>query len=307
MLRSPGPVTYGALSRFATRRREAQTLPESKVTCPGMIALATNPTSRRVTTDRRRRGGRRADETEAALKKQQVELLYQPIYSCADGRISGAEALARWDHPRLGRIGVEALFALAEGAGQGTRLTGHIAERALTTAATWPRELGLSLNVTAADLVEGDFAETILAACASAAFEPARLTVELTEQSLVRDIDEGARQLDRLAAQGVRIALDDFGAGFCNFAYLKRLPLHALKLDRTMLSGITEDARDLAVLRAMLALARALGLAVTAEGVEDAAQLEVAVREGCTSWQGYHGAQPMDAARFAALLTAQAD
>ena len=257
-----------------------------------------------MTVDRRKRGGRRAEELDTAIREQQVEILFQPQFACADGRLVGAEALSRWHHPRLGRIGAEALFDVAERAGEAARLTRHIAGRAIAEAAGWPRDLRLSLNVTAADLAEADFAETIAEAFAEAEFAPARLTLEITEHALLHDIEEGAAQLEKLAAQGVGIALDDFGAGFCNFAYLKRLPLDALKLDRSMIEGITEDERDLAVLRGIMAMAGALGLAVTAEGVETEAQRDLVCREGCASWQGFLGAQPLAAADFGQLLAA---
>ena len=126
--------------------------------------------------------------------------------------------------------------------------------------------------------------------------------MEITEQVLVADLDRTAERLRQLAGRGIRIALDDFGAGFCNFHYLKRLPLHALKLDRSMIEGIAEDPRDLAVLRGILAMARALGLEVVAEGVEYEAQRAAIAREGCSSWQGFLGARPMTAPEFAALV-----
>jgi EAL domain-containing protein (putative c-di-GMP-specific phosphodiesterase class I) len=255
-----------------------------------------------MTVDRRKPGGRRAEELDAAIRESQVEILFQPQFDCAAGRIVGAEALSRWHHPRLGRIGAEALFDLAERAGETARLTRHIAGRAMAVAAGWPGDLHLSLNVTAADLAEPDFAETIGEALAGAGIDARRLTLEITEHALLRDIDESAAQLEKLAAHGVGIALDDFGAGFCNFAYLKRLPLHALKLDRTMIEGITEDERDLAVLRGIMAMAGALGLAVTAEGIESDAQRDVVSREGCAAWQGFLGAQPMAADEFARLV-----
>jgi EAL domain-containing protein (putative c-di-GMP-specific phosphodiesterase class I) len=269
-----------------------------------MTVLAPVPNRRRMTVDRRKRGGRRAEELDTAIRESQVEILFQPQFACAGGGLVGAEALSRWHHPRLGRIGAEALFDVAGRAGEAARLTRHIAGRAIAVAAGWPGELHLSLNVTAADLAEDDFAETIATALADNGFAPARLTLEITEQALLRDIEEGAAQLEKLAEQGVGIALDDFGAGFCNFAYLKRLPLNALKLDRSMIEGIAEDARDLAVFRGIMAMAGALGLAVTAEGIETEAQRNVVCREGCTAWQGFLGAQPLAADEFAHLARA---
>ena len=271
-----------------------------------MTVLAPVPNRRRLSVDRRKRGGRRAEELEAALREAQVEILFQPLFSCTDGRLVGAEALSRWNHPRLGRIGAEALFDIAERAGEAARLTRHVAGRAMAVAATWPGDLRLSLNVTATDLAEEDFAETIADAVAQAGFAPGRLTLEITEHALVHDIEFGAAQ--RGSGRGVdggRRGLRD-GAGFCNFRYLKRLPLDALKLDRSMIEGITEDERDLAVLRGIMAMAQALGLAVTAEGIETEAQRAAVVREGCSVWQGFLGAEPMTAEAFAQLVRRQA-
>ena len=118
---------------------------------------------------------------------------------------------------------------------------------------------------------------------------------------LVAELDGCAEQLEILAASGIRVALDDFGAGFCNFRYLKRLPLHVLKLDRSMVEGVVDDERDLAVLRGILAMARALGLKVVAEGVETIEQRAAIAREGCEKWQGFLGGPPMTAREFAVL------
>lgn len=271
-----------------------------------MIALAPVPDRRRMTADRRQGGGRRVEELRAALREEQVEILFQPQFACADGRLLGAEALSRWKHPRLGRIGVEALFDIENRSGEPARLTRHIADRALATAASWPEPLRLSFNVTAMDLAKEDFAENIAAAVTEANFDPHRLTLEITEQALVSEVDRSAVQLERLAGQGIRIALDDFGAGFCNFRYLKRLPLDCLKLDRSMIEDITVDERDLAVLRAIMAMARALDLSVLAEGIETEAQRAVVAREGCAAWQGFLGAEPMDAGAFAAFAGSSA-
>lgn len=173
----------------------------------------------------------------------------------------------------------------------------------MAIAAEWPERLHLSLNVTATDLAEENFAENIAAAVAEAGFDARRLTLEITERALVSELDRSAVQLARLAREGVRIALDDFGAGFCNFRYLKRLPLHFLKLDKSMIEGITEDGRDRAVLRGILAMARALDLSIVAEGVETEAQREVVAREGCEAWQGLLGAEPITAEAFAELAS----
>lgn len=251
------------------------------------------------------RAGRTAAQLEAdllhAIERDEIEVVYQPQFAAADNALTGAEALARWNHPLLGRIGAGALFATAERADQVPALSRHIARRALAGAAAWPAPLRLSLNVTPSDLAAGSYAEGLRQAIAASGFDPARLTLEVTEQALLSDIHLAAQVLGEVAAGGVRLALDDFGAGFCNFRYLKILPLHYLKLDRSMVEGITADPRDLAVLRAIVAMARALGLAVIAEGIESEAQRALVAEEGCAFYQGFLGAQPMAAEDFAAL------
>ena len=162
-------------------------------------------------------------------------------------------------------------------------------------------DLRLSLNVTPNDLLAENFAAEFAALVRESGFAPWRLTLEVTEQVLLADVSHAARALGELAGQGMRIALDDFGAGFCNFRYLKLLPLHYLKLDRSMIDGVAGDARDLAVLRAIVAMAGALDLKVIAEGVETEGQRVLAAGEGCAFYQGFLRAQPMSAAEFGAL------
>lgn len=263
--------------------------------------------------DRRQRRDRRtvalhplAQDLAGALARDEVDLLFQPQFSCTTGQITGAEALVRWHHADLGAVSGDELVLIAQGSHGGSELThgltGHVLARALAVAAGWPQALRLSLNVTAADLAAADFAGSITAALAASGLAPARLTLEITEQALVADLDRSAARLEEPVALGVRVALDDFGAGFCNFRYLKKLPLHYLKLDRSMVQDIAEDRRDLEVLRGILAMVSALDLAVVAEGIETEAQREAVAREGCESWQGYLGGKPMPARQFADLL-----
>ncbi len=249
--------------------------------------------------------GRSAVQLEAdlltAIDRDEIEILYQPQFACADDRLVGAEALARWNHPTLGRIGAAALFAIAERSDHIAQLSRHIAQAALAGAAAWPDGLRLSLNVTPNDLAISDYAGELAELVASSGFSATRLTLEVTEQVLLSDIQQAAQTLGLLAAQGMRIALDDFGAGFCNFRYLKLLPLDYLKLDRSMIDGVAGDPRDRAVLRAIIAMAGALDLQVIAEGIESEAQRELALREGCAFYQGFLRAQPMSASDFVAL------
>jgi predicted signal transduction protein with EAL and GGDEF domain len=306
-----GPIDRGSgalrLSpQIALLRVLTQDAPETMLDQLGQ-ALAGAPAAQRVVwaDGETARSGRTAGQIEADLLKaidgDEIEVVYQPQYALDDGRLSGAEALARWNHPVLGRMGAGALFAAAERADHVPQLSRHIGRLALEGAAEWHGELRLSLNVTAADLSAGSYADGLLALIGKAAFPPERLTLEVTEQALLHDIQLADQTLRTLAQSGIRIALDDFGAGFCNFRYLKLLPLDYLKLDRSMVEGITTDRRDLAVLRGIVAMANALDLQVIAEGVETEAQREAIAAEGCAFYQGFLAAKPMSAGEFLQL------
>jgi EAL domain-containing protein (putative c-di-GMP-specific phosphodiesterase class I) len=266
-----------------------------------MLAASTKP-DRRILRDRRRPPSMPApEELDRAIAAREIEILFQPQFAASDGRLVGAEALARWHHPERGALPIGPLFAAAQHMARVPELSGHLARRALEVARKWPVPLDLSLNVTAADVASGCLAATVLGAVEETGFPFERLTLEITEDALVTDLPRSAAELATVAMRGVTIALDDFGAGFCNFHYLKRLPLDCLKLDRSMIDGIDEDPRDLAVLRGILAMAHALSLEVTAEGIERASQRDIITREGCTRWQGFLGAYPMTAAEFEEL------
>ena len=251
------------------------------------------------------RPGRTAAQLEAdlmhAIDRGEIEVVFQPQFALPQDQLTGAEALARWNHPKIGRIGAGALFAVAERADHIVPLSRHIARLALAGAKDWPDHLRLSLNVTAFELASETYADELLTVLATNSFPAQRLTLEVTEQALLADIQIAARTLTRLSEAGIRIALDDFGAGFCNFRYLKLLPLDYLKLDRSMVEGITSDARDLAVFRAIVAMARALDLAVIVEGIESEAQRALITEEGADCYQGFLRAKPMSGAEFAVL------
>jgi EAL domain-containing protein (putative c-di-GMP-specific phosphodiesterase class I) len=236
-----------------------------------------------------------------ALDRREIEVLFQPQFSCGTGAVIGAEALARWRHPSLGEIGARDLFAIAERAALVAPLSRHVVARALEDAATWPDSLTLSLNITPEELGDPRFAADFAALIGQSVIPPQRLMLEITEDLLLRNLAQAASALRALRGLGFRTALDDFGAGFCNFRYLRELPLDALKLDKAMAEGVPGDATALAVLRAIVALGKALGLAVYAEGIEDEIQRAAITAEGCDVWQGFLRAQPMPSERVVAL------
>lgn len=239
-----------------------------------------------------------------ALHREEISVLFQPQFDVASGALAGAEALARWEHPTYGRIGAETLFAVAERGDLVTQLTEHIALRALTQAKSWATPLRLSLNVTAEDFALGAFAGMMRRLLAETGFPARRLTLEITERTLISDFEDCALALDELSEDGVSVALDDFGTGFSNFRALKALPLDALKLDRSLVKDLARDRRDRAIVAAMIAMARALDMYVIAEGVETEAQLAVLREEGCEFFQGFLRAGPVSAADMAALAAA---
>ena len=241
------------------------------------------------------------EDLRKSLARNEIEVLFQPQFAAVDSRLVGAEALARWEHPSLGLIGAGALFAIAERSGQVEALSRHIAHAALAPASAWPAHLHLSLNITAIDIASPDFGTTIIEALDASHFSPDRLTLEITEQALLTGLHKVTGKLQLLVERGISVSLDDFGAGFCNFRYLKRLPLAGLKLDRSMIDGVAEDERDLAILRGIVAMAHALGLDVVAEGIENEDQRAIIASEGCAAWQGYLGSPPLTTQQFAEL------
>lgn len=236
-----------------------------------------------------------------ALDRREIEVLFQPQFSSATGAVVGAEALARWRHPSLGEIGARDLFAIAERAALVAPLSRHVVARALEEAAKWPESMSLSLNITPEEMGDPRFSTDFAELIGQSDIAPRRLMLEITEDLLLRNLRQASEALGALRKLGFRTALDDFGAGFCNFRYLRELPLDAIKLDKIMVEGVPEDAKALAVLRAIMALAKALELDIYAEGIESEIQRAAIISEGCDYWQGFLRAQPMKSEDVLAL------
>jgi EAL domain-containing protein (putative c-di-GMP-specific phosphodiesterase class I) len=236
-----------------------------------------------------------------ALDRREIEVLFQPQFACRSGAVVGAEALARWQHPTLGTIGARDLFAIAERAALVAPVSRHVVARALEEAAGWPDALSLSLNITPEELGDPRFAADFAALIGKGPIEPGRLLLEITEDLLLRNLAQASGALAALRKLGFRTALDDFGAGFCNFRYLRELPLDAIKLDKIMVDQVPGDAKALAVLRAIIALGKALELDIYAEGIESEIQRATIQAEGCDYWQGFLRAEPMPGARVVEL------
>jgi diguanylate cyclase (GGDEF)-like protein len=232
-----------------------------------------------------------------ALKQQEIAIYFQPQFEVDTEKLVGAEALARWTHPDFGEIGAEELFAAADRCDLREELSYAIQKQAVGYATQWPDSLHLSINLGAEELAD-DHAIRLLAILEDSGFPFNRLTVELTEESIIRDFDIALSQLEVLRAKGIGVAIDDFGTGYSSLAYLKSLPLDYLKIDKGMTADISGNPRDLIVLRAIIALGKALGLRIIAEGVEKVSELELLRSEGCDYFQGYLRAPPLTAEQF---------
>jgi EAL domain-containing protein (putative c-di-GMP-specific phosphodiesterase class I) len=199
------------------------------------------------------------------------------------------------------------MFARAEAAGLAERLSRAIQRKALRVASGWRGPLAslrLSINLLPRDLERPGYEQWLLAEIEQAGMQPERITVEIVESSLVADSPEVAGRLARLRAAGVRIAIDDFGTGYSSLAYLTSLPLDAIKIDRAMISDIVGGSRDRIVVKAMIRLARELGLKVIVEGVENLAQLHLLEEWGCDLYQGFLGAGALDEAELQRFVVA---
>lgn len=240
-----------------------------------------------------------------ALDADEIELLFQPQVDFESGEVRGVEALMRWRHADFGELGAAALLDAADRAGLAGQLSARVHARALQAAMAWPADLDrlrLSINVTAEDVTNPDFAATFLALVKASGFPEARLTVEVTERGLIEHPDRAAAVLDQLRAAGLKVAIDDFGTGYSSLAYLSQLPLDYLKLDRALTQDVVGSPRDRTVVRGIIALARSLGLDVIAEGVETQQQYDALAREGCALWQGFLCAPPVGQVELAKIV-----
>ena len=239
-----------------------------------------------------------------ALAEQQLELHFQPVVDLASEGIIGAEALVRWNDPERGMVSPAEFIPLAEDTGLIEAIGGWVLDATCRQARAW-RDAGLEIevayNVSPLELMSPGFAHRLTDRMRAHELGPGMLVIELTESALSEPAVV-APVLERIAALGVKIAIDDFGAGFSSLTRLRHLTVHILKLDRSFLAGVPGDARGAALIGAMLQLARELGLYVVAEGIETPEQLDHLRRAGASHGQGFHLARPMPATELTQLL-----
>jgi diguanylate cyclase (GGDEF)-like protein len=247
-------------------------------------------------------------EMPAAMRRGEFTLVYQPLVHLATNRIAGFEALARWHHPVRGALGADRFVDLAEDTGLIVPLGIQLLEQACQQAAGWRGRVTspapyVSVNLSARQLHQPGLAGEILEVLDRTGLPPTRLQLEVTESAAVVVTDpQTLGTLEALAHRGVRIVIDDFGTGYSNFAYLYGLPVHGIKLASQLLRGVGRRQAGHAVLTALISLSSILGLTVTAEGVETAAQARALRALGCEIGQGWHLGRPVHADRLADLL-----
>lgn len=240
-----------------------------------------------------------------AIERGELRLHYQPIIDLGQQRMVGVEALLRWSHPELGLVSPAEFIPLAERSGAIVDIGQWVLDTACRQLRAWADDghgsLHVAVNVSARQLRRGLRAQVEAALAASGA-DPRCLELEITEHSMVEDIDSNVAQLAALGARGIRIAVDDFGTGLSSLAYLKRLPIEKLKIDRTFIKDLPHSADDAAIVQAILSMAHSLALTVVAEGVETEAQRDHLQSLGCDCAQGWYYSRPGEPAQLAAML-----
>ncbi|MHA1536417.1 MAG: putative bifunctional diguanylate cyclase/phosphodiesterase [Alphaproteobacteria bacterium] len=249
---------------------------------------------------------RLARDLRNALAAGELRLHYQPKLELASGRIVGAEALMRWQHPRHGMLMPDTFIQIAEESGLIVPLGRWALEQACGDAGGWATSAGapirVAVNVAPVQFEEPDFAASIEAALADAGLAAERLEIEITESSLMRDPEAVAGVLVRLGQLGVGITVDDFGTGYSALIYLRRFPVDALKIDRAFIAPLPDSPNDAAIVRAIIGLSRSLNLRVIAEGVANDAQRQFLTAEGCDEIQGFHIGEAVPSEQFAAMI-----
>jgi diguanylate cyclase (GGDEF)-like protein len=246
-------------------------------------------------------------QVRGALARGEFVLHYQPKVSMADRRVTGVEALVRWEHPEHGLLAPVRFVELIEQTALIGPLTLNVIDQALAQTVAWRRRgivLVMSVNLSARNLLDQDLPDRIAALLRSHGVPADQLTVEVTESSTMADPARGIRVLDALREMGVGISIDDFGTGNASIEYLTDLPATELKIDRSFVTGMLKDSRARAIVRSTIDLARNLELSVVAEGIETEETMECLAELGCATGQGYLFARPLPADELTSQLTA---
>lgn len=230
-------------------------------------------------------------DMQAALRADQLTLHYQPVVDLDNFEVTGVEALLRWEHPEGGLLTPDNFLPGVAQLPVMRLITQRVLNLACRDACRWP-QLSVSVNVAAADVIHPDFADDVITALEASGLSPGRLTLELTEQSVVQDVELATRHLRRLRECGVGVALDDFGTGYSSLLYLRELPISQVKVDRVFVAAVEAREEDAAIVESIVRLARNIDLDVVAEGIETAGQVKFLQSVRCRAGQGYLFAPP---------------
>jgi len=245
-------------------------------------------------------------ELRHAIQRGELRLYYQPIVELRSGAVIGVEALVRWQHPQRGLLAPAEFIDVAEHTGLVVEMGEWVLEGAAQQLARWHEagfsELYVAVNVSGRQIKRQVLLAQVERALAASGVNPARLEIEITEHTLVEDVNVNVQTLSALRGKGMRVAVDDFGTGLSSLAYLKRLPIDKFKIDRSFVHELPDAAGDVAIVTAIISMARALGLHVIAEGVETDAQRELLTRLGCEYGQGFLFGRPVPPERLTELL-----
>jgi diguanylate cyclase (GGDEF)-like protein len=246
-----------------------------------------------------------------AITNGELAVHYQPKVEVASGRIRGAEALLRWNHPVRGLVPPSVFIPIAEDTGLIQPIGEWVLREACRQLRRWHDDgfthLHMAVNLSAEQFCQEDLVRRVKDAVHDAGIHPHCLELELTETAVMRDTERSVRLLDEIVALGVRISVDDFGTGYSSLSYLRRLPLHTLKIDRSFIRDIEYSHENAEIIRAIVSLAHSLRLQVTAEGVETNAQHAFIRSLGCEQYQGYLCSTPLPADAFLLTLQKSAD
>ncbi len=231
-----------------------------------------------------------------ALEPEELHLEYQPVIDFDTNAVVSYEALLRWTHPERGSIGPDEFIGIAEDSGLMLPMGRWVLQTACAEAQRWPAGVGIGVNLSARQVADPDLCEHVRGALAVTGLDPSRLTLEITESTLMEEAEAPLRTLEELRAMGVRLALDDFGTGYSSLSYLRRFALDTLKVDRSFVRDLGSDPHATPLVEAVVSMAGALGLAVVAEGVETEAQRAQLAALGCRYGQGYLLGRPEPAA-----------
>jgi predicted signal transduction protein with EAL and GGDEF domain len=234
-----------------------------------------------------------------AIEAREFVVHYQPIVDLRSGEVWGSEALVRWEHPERGLLAPSQFVPVAEETGLIVPIGERVLEEACSRAAKWQRErpeaspLVMCVNLSARQLRRHDLTQTVKGVLRCTGLDGCCLCLDITETLYITVLEGNTAALDNLRRMGVRISIDDFGMGYSSLSYLKRLPVDTLKIDRSFVAGLGEDAEDTAIVRMTIDLAHTLGMRIIAEGVESEEQAEELKEMGCDLGQGFHFAEPL--------------